>query len=87
MFHIVNFDFSTVDTNLEKDQIEFLKSVKERRDSKKVAKHLSKLREIAGSDANIIPTVIDCVESMVTVGEICQVLREMWGEYKENVVL
>jgi methylmalonyl-CoA mutase N-terminal domain/subunit len=76
-----------VDTNLGKDQIEFLKSVKEGRDSKKVAKSLSKLREIAGSDGNIIPVVIDCVESMVTVGEICQVLREMWGEYKENVVL
>jgi methylmalonyl-CoA mutase N-terminal domain/subunit len=76
-----------VDTNLEKGQIEYLKSVKERRDSKIVDKQLSKLRETAGSDGNIIPVVIDCVESMVTVGEICQTLREIWGEYKENVVL
>lgn len=76
-----------VDPELEKGQIEFLKSVREKRDAGRIERLLTKLREAAGSDDNIVPVVIDCVESMVTVGEICQTLREIWGEYKENVVL
>ena len=80
-------DILKVDPELEKGQIEFVKSVREKRDSSEVAKRLEELKEAAQSDKNIIPVVIDCVESMVTIGEICDVLREIWGEYKENLTL
>jgi len=76
-----------VDPELEKGQIEFVRSVREKRNNSEVNKRLNQLKEAANSDKNMIPVVIDCVESMVTVGEICGVLRDIWGEYKENLVL
>jgi methylmalonyl-CoA mutase N-terminal domain/subunit len=80
-------DILKVDPDLEKGQIEFVKSIKEKRDPIRVGKRLEELRETVNSDNNIMPVVIDCVESLVTVGEICDVLREIWGEYKENLIL
>lgn len=76
-----------VDSQLEKKQIERIKSVREKRDSVLADKQLKELKKAANSEQNIIPVVINCVESMVTLGEICGILRETWGEYKENVVL
>ncbi|UCC80762.1 MAG: methylmalonyl-CoA mutase [Candidatus Zixiibacteriota bacterium] len=80
-------DILKVDPHLERGQIEFVKSIKEKRDRSLVAKRLDELKKTADSDKNIMPVVIDCAESMVTVGEICGVLREIWGEYKENLIL
>ena len=76
-----------VDPELEKQQIEFVRSVREKRDASSVRKRLTDLRQAAGSDSNIMPAVIGCAEAMVTVGEICDLLRGIWGEYKENVVI
>jgi len=76
-----------VDPELEKGQIDFVRSIRAKRNNSEVEKRLSQLKETANSDKNMIPVVIDCVESLVTVGEICGVLREIWGEYKENLVL
>ena len=75
-----------VDPELEKSQIGFTKSVKEKRDSVLADKRLKELKEAAQSEKNIIPVVVKCVESSLTLGEICGILRETWGEYKENVV-
>jgi len=80
-------DLSKVDQELERNQIEFVRSVRKNRDSSKVPSCLEDLRKTANSEKNIMPVVIDCVESMATVGEICEVLRDVWGEYKENLVL
>jgi methylmalonyl-CoA mutase N-terminal domain/subunit len=76
-----------VDPKLEREQIEFTKSVREKRDAELVGRKLEDLRRAAGADDNLMLPVIDCVEAMATVGEICDILREEWGEYKENVVL
>ena len=76
-----------VDPTLEKKQIEFLHSIRKKRNQNAVAQNLSRLHETANSDGNIIPIVINCVESLATIGEICDVLRRVWGEYKENVIL
>ncbi|MEE9554041.1 MAG: methylmalonyl-CoA mutase family protein [candidate division Zixibacteria bacterium] len=76
-----------VDPKLEKKQIEFVKSVRESRDARLAEKRLEELQQAAISETNIMPVIVDCVESMVTVGEICDVLRGVYGEYKENVVL
>ncbi len=74
-----------VDPELEKRQIEFLRSIKEKRGD--ISNKLSLLREAAQEGRNIMPVVVECVESFVTLGEICDVLRSIWGEYKENVTL
>jgi methylmalonyl-CoA mutase N-terminal domain/subunit len=41
----------------------------------------------AQGDANLMPVILDAVRCYTTEGEICGVLREVFGEYKENVVL
>lgn len=74
-----------VDPALEKKQIEFLHSIKEKRGD--VSGMLDKLKETANNGLNIMPVAVECVESLVTLGEICDVLRSVWGEYRENVAL
>lgn len=76
-----------VDPELEKKQIDFLNSIRQKRDSRAVMKNLYRLRQAAASEQNIMPVVIDCVESLASVGEICDTLRAVWGEYKESVTL
>jgi methylmalonyl-CoA mutase N-terminal domain/subunit len=48
---------------------------------------LKRLDEAARSDANMVPVFIECVESYLTIGEICDVLRGVFGEQRESVVI
>jgi methylmalonyl-CoA mutase N-terminal domain/subunit len=69
--------------NAEKVQIERLKEVKKSRDSKKVAELLRKLKsEAAREEVNLLPTLIECVKAYATLQEICDTLREVFGEYQ-----
>ncbi len=46
------------------------------------------LRAVAQDEnANVVPAVVDCVRALCTVGEMCSVLREVFGEYREGRVL
>jgi methylmalonyl-CoA mutase, N-terminal domain len=74
-----------VDPALEKHQTEFLNAIKSKRGD--ISSKLKALREAAESGRNIMPPVIECVESHVTLGEICDILRGIWGEYKESVTI
>jgi methylmalonyl-CoA mutase N-terminal domain/subunit len=76
-----------VDPLLERKQIEFLNSVRRGRNQKEVSSRLARLEDASKNDRNVLPAVVDCVESLVTVGEICDTLRKVWGEYKENVTI
>ncbi len=75
-----------VDPMLEKQQVERLKKLKEKRDNAKVKQCLAALREAAASDSNVVYPVIDAVENYATVGEISDVFREVWGEYHEKTL-
>lgn len=75
-----------VDPKIAEAQIRKIKKLKTDRDNSKVNSSLEKLRQSAESKDNLMPTIIDCVKSYVTLGEICSVLREVFGEYKEKVV-
>jgi methylmalonyl-CoA mutase N-terminal domain/subunit len=66
-------------------QIANLRSIRENRG--KISEKLAGLKEAAEQNRNLMPIVIDCVESHVTIGEICDVLRDVFGEYKENITL
>jgi methylmalonyl-CoA mutase N-terminal domain/subunit len=45
------------------------------------------MREAAGSDdANLMPPVLDAVRASATLGEMCDALRDVWGEYEEPAV-
>ena len=68
-------------------QVEELKKLKERRDNHKVENNLKSLEKAAKTDVNLMPLILDCVKSYATLGEICDVLRSIFGEYKESVKL
>jgi len=70
-----------------KEQIERLKKVRKRRDNTKVKTTLQELKKKAGTDENLLPSIVQCVESYASLGEICDVLRSVWGEYRENVLV
>ena len=76
-----------VDEKIERGQIERLKALREKRDSNKVETALTKLVESAVGDENLLPKILDCVENYVTVGEISNKLRTVWGEYREAVTI
>ena len=46
-----------------------------------MAARLAEVREVAESDANLLPPMREALEARATVGEICGVLRELWGTY------
>jgi methylmalonyl-CoA mutase N-terminal domain/subunit len=76
-----------VDLELEKKQKERLKKLKERRDNEKVKKLLNKIKEVAATDENLFPYVLEAVKAYATVGEISNALREVFGEYTETVII
>ncbi len=72
-----------VDPAVEQAQIERLRALRERRDARDVETTLSKLEDAARGDENLLPRILDAVEAQVTVGEISNRLRTVWGEYRE----
>ncbi|MGJ9456908.1 acyl-CoA mutase large subunit family protein [Oceanobacillus sp. CF4.6] len=78
----VNPDLLKVDEELEKSQIESLQTIRKKRDQEAVNKALTELKENAkNTDSNLIPTILDAVRAYASVGEICNVLRDEFGEY------
>lgn len=65
-------------------QIEKLKKLKVERDNDKVNASLKRLKESALLGENLMPSILECVEVYATLGEISDVLREVWGEYRER---
>jgi len=76
-----------VDPELEKKQVERLKKLKERRDNEKVRKSLQKIKEVASTQENLFPYVLEAVKAYATVGEISNALRDVFGEYTETVII
>jgi methylmalonyl-CoA mutase N-terminal domain/subunit len=72
-----------IDPALEQEQIERVRALRERRDAQAVSSSLNKLKQAATTDENLLPRILDCVESYATIGEISNTLREIWGEYRE----
>jgi methylmalonyl-CoA mutase, N-terminal domain len=78
-------DLLKVNPEIEKQQIKKLEEVKNKRDESKVQESLSLLKEAASSDKNVMPFILDCVKGYATLGEICDQLREVYGEYKDSI--
>ncbi|HEX8747284.1 MAG TPA: methylmalonyl-CoA mutase family protein, partial [Pyrinomonadaceae bacterium] len=76
-----------VDASIEQAQVERLRNLRERRDRARAETSLVRLEEAARGTENLLPRILDCVESLVTVGEISHRLRRVWGEYREAVTL
>ncbi|HUQ50018.1 MAG TPA: methylmalonyl-CoA mutase family protein [Terriglobales bacterium] len=76
-----------ISEHLERNQIERLRALRARRHPQMWRKSLESIEEAARGDANLMPRIIHAVESFATVGEIADVMRKVFGEYKEEVVL
>lgn len=71
-----------IDSRIEENQKEKLASLRANRSSEVVSALLSRLEMEAKGKNNLMPLFIECVENEVTLGEICKVLRSIWGEYQ-----
>ena len=71
-----------VDPAVGEQQIARLRELRASRDSGRVERLLGRLEEGAQGTENMVPLLIECVENDVTLGEICRVLRDVWGEYQ-----
>jgi methylmalonyl-CoA mutase N-terminal domain/subunit len=80
-------DIFKISPKVAKDQIKQLTQVRKRRDKDQVKKCLEELKAKSATDENLLPPIIKCVESYASLGEICDVLRSVWGEYRENVLV
>ena len=76
-----------IDPALEQKQIDRLAAVKAGRDSAKVEARLATLKESAAKeDVNLMPPIIEASRDYVTLGEMCDALREVWGVWRETPV-
>lgn len=77
-----------VDASAGEFQKKKLAEVKATRDNAKVAEELAKLETAAADESvNLMPVILDCVRAYCSLGEICGVLRKVFGEYKPHVTL
>ena len=72
--------------DVERKQIQRLKDIKGNRDKKRLKMALEDLKRAAHGDENLMPFIIEAVKSYATIGEICDVLKEVLGTYKEPIV-
>ena len=76
-----------IDPGLEQKQIESLAAVRARRDSEAVERRLGELKQAASKDGvNLMPPIVDASRDYVTLGEMCDALREVWGVWRETPV-
>jgi methylmalonyl-CoA mutase, N-terminal domain len=76
-----------IDPALEQKQVERVQSVRERRDSAAVEGALAALKQAAArEDRNLMPALVDAARAYVTLGEMCDALRETWGTWRETPV-
>ncbi len=71
-----------VDPSIEEAQRARLAELRSRRDANRANELLAQLEQAARSSDNLMPLFIECVENDLTLGEICGVLRGLWGEYQ-----
>ncbi|MFA5027162.1 MAG: methylmalonyl-CoA mutase family protein [Candidatus Methylomirabilota bacterium] len=77
----------TVDDRVATEQIERLAALKASRDAAAVQGALVALRAAAAGTANLLPLILEAVRAYATIGEICDTLRDVFGEHQETVVL
>jgi methylmalonyl-CoA mutase N-terminal domain/subunit len=76
-----------VDPTIEQAQRERLAALRANRDSERAGRLLAELARVAEGEENMIPVFIECVEADITLGEICNRLRQLWGEYQPSSAL
>jgi methylmalonyl-CoA mutase N-terminal domain/subunit len=68
-------------------QLQRLAALKQSRDNDRVQRALAALKDVAAGSGNTMAPLLECVRAYATVGEMCDALREVWGEYEEVPVI
>jgi len=66
----------------EREQVEALRQLRTKRDAAGVDARLAEVRRAAEGTANLLPPMRDALEAYATIGEVCGVLRDVFGEYR-----
>jgi methylmalonyl-CoA mutase N-terminal domain/subunit len=75
-----------IDPALEQQQIERVQGIRARRDAGAVESTLAELKRAASGDTNLMEPIIACSRAYVTMGEMCDALRDVWGIWRETPV-
>jgi len=73
-----------IDENVARAQGERLRAVKAERSAGRVAETLAGVEKACRDGANVVPPVVEAVKVYATLGEICDVFRKVWGQYRED---
>ena len=76
-----------VDPKVREVQAKRLAQLRSSRDSKRTEASLMELKKVAQGDGNLMGPILDCVRAYCTLGEICDVLRGIFGEYEPVVTV
>jgi methylmalonyl-CoA mutase N-terminal domain/subunit len=76
-----------IDTEIERTQIDRLNALRAKRDSTRAQSALAELQRRAATSENLLPAILAAVEAYASIGEISDVLRRVFGEYQESVVI
>ena len=76
-----------IDESAGATQLAAVERVKKTRSDAQVRRALDRLQAAAESNENVMPPILDAVRTYATIGEMCDVLRAVWGEYEEVAVI
>ena len=68
-------------------EVNRINKLKERRDNAKLEKILDKLREVCEKEENVMPIIMEATKEGATVGEICDIYREIWGIWEPPLAI
>jgi methylmalonyl-CoA mutase N-terminal domain/subunit len=72
-----------IDQEKEDEQVAFVKKVKAKRNKDRVGMALRKIADDAKANRNLVPSILEAVKAYASVGEICDVFREVYGIYRD----
>ena len=76
-----------IDESAAEKQLAKLDTLRGTRDNDRVSRSLDALAAAAQTSANLMPPILDAVRAYATVGEMCDALRDVWGEYEEVPII
>jgi methylmalonyl-CoA mutase N-terminal domain/subunit len=76
-----------IDEGAAEQQLERLERLRATRDGQQVQRALDRLSTIAETQENLMPAIVDAVRAYATIGEMCDALRRVWGEYEETPIV
>ncbi len=77
----------SLDEGLQRTQLERLRAVRAARDPVAAERALERLREVLNSECNCMPVLIEAAEAYCTIGEMCGIMRSVFGEFREPIVV